>query len=319
MKKNENKSNLSVVRQQLIDKVLANLEKGVAIWEKGWSTNIPVSVETGKRYTGINNLILSMAAAENGYKDNRWATYSQILKNGWTFKKDKNDQIIAKGEGVGIEFFELKDKETGEKFNPEIIQNLSTEEKAKYMLTNVYPVKKYYHVFNAELIDGVKQKKDVQKTKKVVSRRVDNFLTHWSNSEAKIIYEGDDAYYNNKLDIIHVPQKVKFKDDIEFYLTALHEVAHSTGHETRMNRNLSNSFGSEEYAFEELRAEIGSMFIAQNFELKSSDANIKNNSAYISAWKKKIKNDPQAFFTAVADAERISQYITTKEKDFKEM
>ena len=308
--------NLTPQRKVLLEKVLANLENENNIWIKGWSNDIPISATTGKRYTGINNFALTIAAAENGYKDNRWATYSQILKNGWHFKKDENDQILAKGKGVGIEFFELRDKETDEKFSYDTVADLSEEEKREYIEKNVYPVKKYYHVFNVELIDGIKEREETKKTKEVVSKRADKFLTDWSKNESEIIYGGDDSFYNPNLDIIHLPEKMKFRDDIEFYLTALHEVSHSTGHETRMKRELTSSFGSEKYAFEELRAEISSMFLSQDFALGPSENNIKNNAAYIAVWKEKIKENPNALFSAIADAEKIASYVMAKEKDF---
>ncbi len=100
----------------------------------------------------------------------------------------------------------------------------------------------------------------------------------------------------------------------EFYATALHEVGHSTGHKNRLNRNMEGAFGSEEYAKEELCAEIASMFIEQDLEIAVAEKHKQNNSAYIQHWKEKIKEDPNVLFKAIADAERISKYVMAKEK-----
>ena len=125
------------------------------------------------------------------------------------------------------------------------------------------------------------------------------------------------AYYSSTKDEIHLPGKQDFVDMPEFYSTALHEIGHSTGHETRLNRNLSGAFGSAEYAEEELRAEIASMFLEQDLGVAASDKHIENNSAYIGAWKSKIKEDPNVLFKAIADAERMTKFVMSKEKEIK--
>lgn len=98
----------------------------------------------------------------------------------------------------------------------------------------------------------------------------------------------------------------------EFYSTALHELGHSTGHESRLNRNIENLFGTPDYALEELRAEIASMFIEQDLEIQVDAEHKRNNSAYIAAWKKEIKDNPNALFTAITDADKIAKYVSLK-------
>ena len=98
----------------------------------------------------------------------------------------------------------------------------------------------------------------------------------------------------------------------EYYSTALHEIGHSTGHEKRLNRNLSTDRGSPDYAKEELRAEIASMFLEQDLGVEVKEKHIENNSAYIAAWKSAIKEDPNALFKAIANAERITKFVMAK-------
>ena len=125
------------------------------------------------------------------------------------------------------------------------------------------------------------------------------------------------AYYSSTKDEIHLPEKQDFVDMPEFYSTALHEIGHSTGHEKRLNRNLDGKFGSAEYAEEELRAEIASMFLEQDLGVAASEKHIENNSAYIGSWKSKIKEDPNVLFKAIADAERMTKFVMAKEKEIK--
>ena len=125
------------------------------------------------------------------------------------------------------------------------------------------------------------------------------------------------AYYSSTKDEIHLPEKQDFVNMPEFYSTALHEIGHSTGHEKRLNRNLSGAFGSAEYAEEELRAEIASMFLEQDLGVAASEKHIENNSAYIGSWKSKIKEDPNVLFKAIADAERMTKFVMEKEKEIK--
>lgn len=132
-------------------------------------------------------------------------------------------------------------------------------------------------------------------------------------NEAKIIYGGDEAFYRKSTDEIHLPKRDAFTDLPEFYSTAMHEIGHSTGHKTRLNRDLSVGFGTAKYAEEELRAEIASMFIEQDLGIETSEKHIENNGAYIQDWHDKIKEDPNVLFKAIADAEKICKFVMTKE------
>lgn len=98
----------------------------------------------------------------------------------------------------------------------------------------------------------------------------------------------------------------------EFYSTALHEMGHSTGHETRLNRPLNADRSSEEYAME-LRAEIASVFMEQDFGIDVDENAVRNSGAYVGSWKSAIKSDPNALFTAIADADKIAKYVLQKE------
>lgn len=307
---------LTPERKQLVDMILENLEKGTGLWQQGWrSSGAPVSGITGKKYRGINNLFLTFVAMRCGYKDNRWVTFRQMEERDWHFKTDEEGNSLGKGAGVCIEFYELRDRETKKAFDRSVLDGMTPDEKADYERENVYPVRKYYRVFNADIIEGIPEKERLSVDEGARNERAEKLLEYWNERESKILYGGDRAFYRRSTDEIHLPEVADFKDMAEFYSTAFHEVGHSTGHERRLNRNLENKFGDSAYAMEELRAEIASVFIEQDLDISVDENHIRNNSAYIANWRDEIKDNPNALFEAIADAEKITRYISAKEQE----
>ena len=312
--KNNAYDKLTPQRKALVDMVLKNLENGKGLWEQGWADmGVPVSAATGKRYRGINNLFLSLIAMERGYTDNRWATYHQIEERGWGFKKDEEGKSRGKGAGVTIEFYELYDKETKKAFDRSTLDGMTESERDEYMQENVRPMRKYFRVFNGDIIEGIPEREKCVIDPSERVERAEKLLEHWNDYEARIVYGGDSAFYRRNTDEIHSPKREAFKNLHEFYGTNFHEIGHSTGHESRLNRDLSGAFGSEKYALEELRAELSAMFLEQDIGIAVSEQHIENNSRYIKEWHDEIKDNPDALFTAIADAEKITRFIATKE------
>lgn len=309
---------LTPQRKQLVDAVLKNLENGVGLWKQGWSGGgAPVSAITGKRYNGVNRIFLMLASMERGYSDNRWLTYKQMEDKGWSFKTDAEGRSLGKGAGVAIEYFELRDKQTKQPFDRHTLDGMTADERNEYMDENVYPLRKYYRVFNGDVIEGIPEQKKGEHDTTGYNARAENLISYWSETESPIRYGGSAAFYSPQTDEIRLPKKEAFVDMPEFYSTALHEIGHSTGHEKRLNRVMSTDRKTPEYAEEELRAEIASMFIEQDLGVEVKEKHIENNSAYIGAWKSKIKEDPNILFNAIADAERITKFIMAKEKEIK--
>lgn len=309
---------LTPQRKQLVDAVLKNLENGVGLWKQGWSGGgAPVSAITGKRYNGVNRIFLMLASMERGYSDNRWLTYKQMEDKGWSFKTDAEGRSLGKGAGVAIEYFELRDKQTKQPFDRHTLDGMTADERNEYMDENVYPLRKYYRVFNGDVIEGIPEQKKGEHDTTGYNARAENLISYWSETESPIRYGGSAAFYSPQTDEIRLPKKEAFVDMPEFYSTALHEIGHSTGHEKRLNHVMSTDRKTPEYAEEELRAEIASMFIEQDLGVEVKEKHIENNSAYIGAWKSKIKEDPNILFKAIADAERITKFIMAKEKEIK--
>ena len=323
MSENETKSSayekLTPQRKQLVDQVLANLEKGKLLWTQGWvAAGAPESAVTGKKYRGINNLYLSLVAMAENYGDNRWATFRQMEEKGWTFKKDEEGHTLGKGKSVSVEYYEMRDKETKRRFDRSVLDGMTFDEQREYMDKNVYWLRKFYRVFNCSLMDGVPAKE--MPTIDVNDRieKAEAILDYWNANESKIVYGGSQAFYRPSTDEVHLPEREKFKSTQSFYDTAFHEIGHSTGHESRLSRDLSGGFGSQSYAMEELRAEIASIFMAQDLGIEPSEDRLQNNAAYIQSWKDEIKENPNALFTAIADADKIARYVSSKEQAYRQ-
>lgn len=306
---------LNPSQKRIIDQVMANLEHDAGIWKKGWrNTGAPESAITGKRYKGNNRFILTQAMMARGYKDNRWLTYRQMTEHGWSLKRDAEGNSLGKDAGESIEYWELRDKVTKKPFDKHTLDGMTADERNDYMEENTYLLRKYYCVFNAAVIEGIPAREQHEIDPNGLNARAENILQLWSDTESKIYYGGDDAYYRKDKDEIHMPERDRFINLQEFYSTGLHEVGHSTGHAKRLNRDMGGMFGTPSYAEEELRAEIASMFIEQDLGIELSEEHIGNNSAYIQSWKSKIKYDPNVLFKAIADAEKICTFVMAKEK-----
>lgn len=281
-------------RQKLTNQIIENLEKEGNIWKKGWDTSLfsPHNPTNGSVYKGYNKFKLMIEAQEQGYKDPRWMTYKQAQSKGWQIKKGSK--------GVPCEYwkFEKEIKDIDDEGNKIIIK-----EKLKVPLVNSFTL------FNAEDIDGIPK---LPKKEKVDNSELD-FLndTLIKSSECKIEETAaDTACYRPSLDKISMPLRESFADPQEFTATLIHEMAHSTGHPDRLNREKGKKFGDELYAKEELRAELSSVFTQDNLNLKIH-SNIDNHTAYIKSWIKVLKNDHNEIYRAAADAEKITDRLVT--------
>ena len=211
----------------------------------------------------------------------------------------------------------MRDKETKKRFDRSVLDGMTASEQQEYMDKNVYWLRKFYRVFNCSLMDGVPAKEKPLIDINDRNERAEAILLYWDQNESKIVYGGSQAYYKASSDEVHLPKRADFKSMQEFYSTALHEIGHSTGHETRLNRDLSGGFGSEGYAMEELRAEIASIFMEQDLEIEPSEGRLQNNAAYIQSWKEEIKENPNALFTAITDADKIAKYVSERERAYR--
>ena len=171
------------------------------------------------------------------------------------------------------------------------------------------PIVNYFRVFNAEQIIGVPEYVKEQITEDQYSDYADRFE---KSSKCPVCYENQDsAYYSAVEDKIHLPPKAAFKNNETRLGVLLHEMAHSTGHESRLNRPLLNAFGTPEYAKEELNAELTSLFLENDFNISIEPESeiIKDHANYVKSWLAVLKKEPDALFDSCRTAEKISDYL----------
>lgn len=288
-------------RQELAQLFVHALEEKQLDWKKGWQGvgQRPMNAKSNKRYKGINFLRLMLVSMEQGYTDPRWATFKQVQDMGCRL-------MNAKGKGVPVEYWFPYDTKERKSISWDDFNLLSEEEKARrYIIRAQYSV-----VFNGSLIEGLPPIPEPER-RHIVSDELINTLS--SNMGVPIENDGGDrAFYRPSEDKIHLPQPEYFFSNNAYNATALHELAHATGHPTRLNRNIRNMFGSEEYAYEELIAEITSCFMSVNLSVEQSESDIDNHMAYVQSWIKCISEKPETLVKAVAEAEKTSVYMEYK-------
>lgn len=310
------KDKLSPERQELVEKVVAGLEQGKCEWRRVWGQCLPENAVTGYKYNGINSIYLSLAMEIKGWTDNRWVTFNQIKNNNLSFKKDENGISLAKGNGVKIEYVSFYDKLTKKAADFEKLKReFSKEEYDKYYQENIRFVCKSYVVFNGDLVDGLPEKKKFDIAER--NERAEEILSRWSERECPITADGGNkAYYSPTTDTIHTPRRENFFDIDSYYAVTAHEMIHSTGHSKRLNRDMSNAFGTSKYAIEELTAEFGAVFMSQKMELNEQSVNgLENHTAYIDGWLKEIKSDPSVLFKTIKAASAAADYITARTQE----
>ncbi len=293
------------VRDEMVKTLLEHIEKNPTDWQSGWNNiaaGAPYNGKTNTAYRGMNALYLAFLGAKRGYKDTRWVTFNQAKELGASVKKGEKSAPVI--------FFEFYDRATKKAFDSRTVKDMTEEEKAAYLKENVYAVMKYSSVFNAEQCHNFPERKDVAMSEEERANQNVKIEAIIANSSAPVRYDGGSrAYYSPGTDSIHLPVIQAFDTMQDYYATALHEIAHSTGHESRLNRDLSGGFGSESYAKEELRAELACVFMQMEQGIQLNGKHITNHAAYLNSWLEAAKKDTSVFFKAAADAQKIADYV----------
>jgi antirestriction protein ArdC len=283
-------------RQEVTDSIVRMLEQGVAPWQKPWEgAGIPQNPTTGRAYRGGNALLLMATAIRREFDDPRWLTYRQAAAQGW--------QVRQGEKGTQIEFWQAKApaERTGDRNN-------DARDKDQPRL-----VRRVYTVFNAKQIDGIPAYAPRQHSAFETAQAGERIL---ANSGATIVHDqADQAFYRPGTDSIHLPPRNAFKDAPGYYGTALRELAHWTGHQSRLNRpTLTDSyrFGDVNYAREELRAELASVFLAAERGIPHDPA---SHAAYVGSWITALREDKNEIFRAAHDASAATDYLLTLERE----
>ena len=235
---------------------------------------------------------LMAVVTERGYRDPRWATAKQLFEKGYHIKAGEHGTICEKW------IFE-KEKKTKDEYGNTVREVVQLDR----------PQVMYFRVFNGEQVENfpeyVPSVRNEDRTQ--LGDMIDRII---STSECPVIEAAQDrAYYSPSQDRIVLPLRSMFKDEESFAKTAIHEMGHSTGHPDRLNRPLGGMFGSEEYAKEELRAEIGALFTEADLGISLKGEHYEDHSDYLRSWIGALQNDYNEFFRACADAEQIAKRL----------
>ncbi len=272
----------------------------------------------------ISSLLL-MHCEDKGYRIPRFCTFDAVTRMNGKTDKEGNDLprvSVLRGEKsfpVMLTTFTCIDKETKEKIKYEDYKKLSEEEKRQY---NVYPKMQAFRVFNVdqtnlkesrpELYEKLARESGLRKPgqpgEQFSFEPVDRMMQEgkWV-CPIRQVYQNS-AYYSISKDEIVVPEKAQFKDGESFYGTLFHEMTHSTGAESRLGRIKPAAFGSDDYAREELVAELGSALVAQRYGMSR---HLKEDSAaYLKSWLSSLKESPQFIKTTLLDVKKATSMMT---------
>ena len=286
----------SEYRKQVTERLIGMLESGTAPWQKPWDAGIAAMNRphnfNGRPYHGVNALMLWCTAIDKGYEDPRWLTFNQIKNLGGHVNKGEKAQVVEYWQWTK----DVENPETGEKETVELDH------------PRVYRAA----VFNADQCSGLPPlERPVQQW--TPHERADRIV---AANGVQVTHNSDQgAFYSPGGDYICLPPKESFATEDAYYSTLLHEVGHSTGHPTRLNRDFGGSFGTESYAKEELRAELASTFLCGELGIATTGSD-EQHAAYVKSWVRALKDDYNEIFRAAADAEKICNYLYDREKEY---
>lgn len=277
--------------ESVTNTIIAALEAGTPPWVCPWNgaqgSLTPANLSTGRHYRGINVLLLNVQAMSRGYAHNRWMTFQQARALG---------ACVRKGEtGTGIVFFKMleRDDDSG--------RSAANDDGPR----RVIPLLRQFTVFNASQIDGLPEALTALPEPVEGWSPVASAHAILERSGAVIRHGGDRAYYRPSDDVIQLPPQAAFPQAESYYATALHELTHWSGHESRCHRTLLGRQHIEAYAYEELVAELGSAFLCGHCGLSGE----LQHASYIEAWLKALRNDKRLIFTAASMAQKATDFL----------
>ena len=287
---------MTKLQQQLAEQFLHILEEEKLDWKKEWSglSGRPYNPVSKTVYHGSNYFSLLLTSMAKGYQDPRWCTFAQIKEQGWTLK-------AGKGQSAKIEFWYPYDREQKKAISWQEFREAGGQINDRYQLFS-----RAYSVYNGDMIVGI-PKLEVTQNEIQPVELVDTISGSMGVSIS--YHKSDQAFYRPVEDRIYLPYRQQFHSEYAYASTALHELSHATGSEHRLNRKQGGAFGTEPYAYEELVAEISSCFLSSELPMGQTEEHLQNHKAYVQSWIQGIKEQPDALFRAVKDAEQAAVYL----------
>lgn len=266
---------------EITRRIMEQLEQGVIPWQKPWiGSSSAISHVTGKPYSLLNQMILG--------RPGEYVTFRQCQQEGGKVRKGEKSSMV-----VFWKWIEQEDEDSGEKKS--------------------IPYLRYYNVFHIDQCEGLTvrytQKTPANPAK--ADEAADRIITAYCSHEGvKLIHEeGDRAFYHPSTDSITVPHMRQFSATAEYYSTVFHEITHSTGHKSRLDRlDRIAAFGSEDYSKKELIAEIGAAALVNQTGLETTSS-FRNSAAYIQSWLSVLRNDKRFIVSTAGKAEKAVKLI----------
>lgn len=271
---------------EITDRILESLNNGVVPWERPWSSGAPRNAESGRKYRGINRVLLELTALQRGYESSGWLTFNAARRLGGHVRRGETGTLII--------YFERRPKRGTE------AASWDQEVDHEY----VY-LARHHFLFAMDQIEGLdalraslaglfSAQPPIERAEEVLTR-----------SGAHIVYGGDRACYAPEEDTIYLPPRAQFRDAEGFYATAMHELAHWSGHQSRLNRSFDGRFGEPQYAAEELIAELASAFLCSELGLNT----IGSSASYLEGWLRLLEGDCRAIYVAAREGQLAADYL----------
>ena len=265
---------------EITARIIAEMERGVIPWKKPWiGSDAAISYCTGKPYSLLNQMLLGQPG--------EYLTYKQCVQAGGHVRKGEKAHMV-----VFRKWIEQEDAETGEK--------------------KEVPFLRYYNVFHINQCENIPAKHIISPCNAVTrDETAESIISSYiERSAVKLHHEvNSGAFYRPSDDTVTLPLREQFCSTSEYYSTAFHELTHSTGHKSRLDRLEKTAFfGSDAYSKEELIAEIGAATLVNHAGLETLDS-FRNNAAYIQNWMQVLKNDKRFIVSAASKAEKAVSLI----------
>ncbi len=268
------------VYEIITHKIIEQLEQGTAPWSKPWKSEPPCNFVSRKPYKGVNPFLL----APQGYASPYWLTYKQASDLGGNVRKGAKSSIVTFW-NIGQEKLHTRADGTTHLSKPILLR--------------------YYNVFNLEQTDGI----DYETAAHVPSLDdCEKLVSAMPNPPS--IGPSDRAYYRPSNDTVGIPPRDSFSSPESYYSTLFHELAHATGHTSRIGRDgieKLNSFGSEQYSKEELVAELSAAMLSGICGI--TPATLDNSASYLRSWINVLRGDSKLVVSAASAAQRAADYI----------
>ena len=289
------------LRRNITNQIVEALKSGgIPPWKRPWgispNSGFPSNAVSKRKYSGVNVILLRMAAMSREWSSKWWATYPQWTSMGGQVQH-RPENVQPGCWGTKIIFFTK-------------VSKIETDPVTGEEEETSFPVLKTYTIFNVDQVDGpfdhLRVKDEPLNPHFVDYEPAEEVIR---NSGADVRLAGDHAVYNRQGDFILCPPKHRFEHENDYYATVLHELSHWTAHESRLNRvSKHNRFGDKGYAEEELVAELSSCFTLATLGVPQSD-DMSNHNAYCQSWIRLLQDDAHAVLRVASAASKASDFI----------